>query len=365
MTKTKSSSWLWHYGLAVLSVVLATILTMLIPTLLSRTVFVLFFAAVMITSWFGGARAGLLAIALSALAGDYFIIPPLFSFWIDTQGLVQTGAFISVALLINRLTGALQRTRTALTQANETLEQRVSERTAELERSLQTLNQFTYVASHDLKAPLRAIKHLVDWILQDAGEVLPKASKTHLAKLENRIRRMDKFLDDLLIYSRMERQYYKNHERVNTGALVEEIIELLAPPSDFRIIVQEDMPTLEAQRLLLELVFKNLIENAIKHHHGTKGQVQISARDIGDFIEFAVTDDGSGIDPRFHERVFQIFQTLRPRDEVEGTGAGLAIVKKAVESQGGAITLISAEGQGATFCFTWPKNQQNDVEVIS
>jgi PAS domain S-box-containing protein len=243
-----------------------------------------------------------------------------------------------------------------LRQAHEALEQRVAERTAELERTLQDLNQFTYAASHDLKAPLRAVKHLAGWIAEDADEVLSESSKTHLAKLENRIQRMEKFLDDLLVYSRIERQYYQHVENVEVKALIEEILEVLAPPPGFTFLIQPDLPRLRTQRVLLELVFKNLVENAIKHHHRPEGRVQISSREGADFTEFSITDDGPGIDPAFHERIFQIFQTLRPRDEVEGTGAGLAIVKKVVESRGGTITVISAEGEGTTFRFTWPKN---------
>jgi PAS domain S-box-containing protein len=243
-----------------------------------------------------------------------------------------------------------------LRQAHETLEQRVAERTEELERTLQDLNQFTYAASHDLKAPLRAVKHLAGWIAEDADEVLSVTSKTHLAKLENRIQRMEKFLDDLLIYSRIERQYYQHVENVEVKTMIEEIVEVLAPPPGFTLLIQPDLPRLRTQRVLLELVLKNLIENAIKHHERSEGRVQISSREGDDFTEFSVTDDGPGIDQAFHERIFQIFQTLRPRDEVEGSGAGLAIVKKVVESRGGTITVISAEGEGATFRFTWPKN---------
>jgi signal transduction histidine kinase len=165
-----------------------------------------------------------------------------------------------------------------------------------------------------------------------------------------------KFLDDLLIYSRLGRDYYQGQERLDTGALITEIVEVLAPPPGFTLTVQENMPVLTAPRLLLELVFKNLIENGLKHHHRAEGRVWVSAREFADFIEFSVTDDGPGIAPEFHGRIFEIFQTLRPRDEVEGTGAGLALVKRAVESQGGEISVISAEGQGTTFRFTWPKN---------
>ena len=244
----------------------------------------------------------------------------------------------------------------ALRQAHDKLEQRVAERTAELEHSLQELNQFTYVASHDLKAPLRAVKNLANWITSDTEGKLPESSKTHLAKMQNRIERMEKFLDDLLTYSRVGRYYYQRAEMVDIRTLLKETIETLTPPPGFTLTLQPEMPVLRSQRILLEIVFKNLLDNALKHHHRPDGHIQISARELDSFIEFSITDDGPGIAPMFHERIFQIFQTLRPRDELEATGAGLAIVKKAVESQGGAIQIISAEGQGATFRFTWPRN---------
>jgi signal transduction histidine kinase len=167
---------------------------------------------------------------------------------------------------------------------------------------------------------------------------------------------MDLLLNDLLTYSRLSRHYYnKSKEPVDTGLLVKEMIHLLAPPPDFAIEVRENMPTLMTYRLLLELVFKNLIGNALKHHHRGQGQIQVSAREVDDFIEFSVTDDGPGIDPVFHDRIFQVFQVLQPRDQVEGSGMGLPIVQRAIESQGGTIQIISTEGKGATFRFTWPK----------
>jgi signal transduction histidine kinase len=253
---------------------------------------------------------------------------------------------------------ALERARLyqAAQQLNAELEQRVTERTAELERSLQDLNEFTRVASHDLKAPLRNLDYLAGWIAEDAGDFLPAASKIHLTKLQARIKRMERLLNDLLTYFRMGRYYNRELEAVDTGALIKELVDLLVPPPGFTITAQEDMPMLMTHRVLLNLIFQNLIENAIKYHYRADGRVEISAREAGEFIEFSVKDDGPGIDEIFHERIFQIFQTLQPRDRSRGAGVGLAIVKKVVENQGGAISLTSARGQGATFRFTWPKN---------
>jgi signal transduction histidine kinase len=170
---------------------------------------------------------------------------------------------------------------------------------------------------------------------------------------------MEKLLNDLLLYSRMGREYYQGLENVDLNRLIEEIIEVLSPPPGFTFQVQPNMPALMTYRTPLELVLKNLIENAIKHHHQATGQIQVSAVEQEGLIEFSVSDDGPGIDPMFHERIFQLFQTLQPRDKSEGSGAGLAIAKRAVESRGGAITVISAEGQGSIFRFTWPNGPTN------
>jgi PAS domain S-box-containing protein len=249
-----------------------------------------------------------------------------------------------------------EETRTAATQLrqwNETLEARVTERTAELERSNRELNQFAYVASHDLRAPLRAIENLAQWITEDAESLLPEASRGHLLKLRGRVRRMERLLDDLLAYSRAGRTAHQP-QRVETVALVKGIVELLAPPLTFTVIVDPALPTLYTARVPLETVLRNLINNAIKHHRGGAGQIIIRANRQGPLYEFIVEDDGPGIAPEFHARIFEMFQTLQPRDQVEGSGMGLAIVKKIVLSQGGDVWVDSAEGRGARFHFTWP-----------
>lgn len=245
----------------------------------------------------------------------------------------------------------------ALRELNLVLEQRVAERTAELERSNRELDQFAYVASHDLKAPLRAISNLANWITEDAAAVLPSASQAHLTKLQSRIKRMETLLNDLLAYSRAGRQRH-TLEPVDTATLIKNVVDLLSPPTGFVVTVENKLPLLVLERVPLETVFRNLIGNAIKHHHAPNtGRVHVTALDQEPLIEFIVRDNGPGIDPVFHERIFQIFQTLKSHDDVEGSGMGLAVVKKAVEHRGGAIRVESSLGQGATFRFTWPKGQ--------
>jgi PAS domain S-box-containing protein len=234
------------------------------------------------------------------------------------------------------------------------LEERVVERTAELERSNRELDHFAYVASHDLKAPLRAIDNLSKWIESDAAALLPHDSQEHLAKLRGRVHRMERLLDDLLAYSRAGRVQHAP-ERVATGDLVRSIFDLLSPPPEFQLIMEDPLPTLVTQRVPLETVLRNLMGNAIKHHQRNDGCIRVTARDMLNWVEFSIADDGPGIAPGFHERIFELFQTLQPRDQVEGSGMGLAIVKKTVESVGGHTAVEAAAGKGAVFRFTWPK----------
>jgi signal transduction histidine kinase len=247
-----------------------------------------------------------------------------------------------------------KQTEEELLQLNMTLEQRVFERTTELERSNRELDQFAYVASHDLKAPLRGISQLADWISEDAGTILPEKSKEHLAKLHGRVRRMDMLLNDLLAYSRAGRQRH-TPEEIDIALLIQDVVEILTPPPGFVVSTPSKLPVLVGERIPLEAVFRNLIGNAIKHHHdAVNGRVEIGAQRRGKSMLFTVTDDGPGIEQRFHQRIFEMFQTLQPRDQIEGSGVGLALVKKLVESRGGIIEVESDLGQGASFRFTWP-----------
>jgi PAS domain S-box-containing protein len=232
-------------------------------------------------------------------------------------------------------------------------EMRQSQLLNELTRINEELNNFTYIASHDLKSPLHGIDQLATWITEDLGDQLDSNTQNHLRLMRNRINRLEMLLDDLLAYSRVGRSH-EEMVTVNTHDLVRNIFELSDAAKQIHLQAATDMPILHTHKVPLELAFRNLINNAIKHHDKPQGTIEITARTIAEGFEFSVKDDGPGIPMEHQQRVFGMFQTLKPRDEIEGSGMGLAIVKKAVESVGGTVTLESDGQHGCTFRFTWP-----------
>lgn len=238
---------------------------------------------------------------------------------------------------------------------NDTLEHRVAERTAQAEQHIRELEQFAYVTSHDLKAPLRNVANLATWLEEDLEDKHTEASREQLQLLRDRVQRMDALIEGLLEYSRIGRTE-PAIDTVSVGELLDEVVDSLALPPGFTITINKDMPTLRTERLLLYQVFSNLVSNAVKHHGSSKGTVKIKVKDLGRFYQFTVADDGPGIAPQYHDKVFKIFQTLEARDYGSNTGIGLALVKKIVQEHGGSISLKSEEGKGAKFRFTWPKS---------
>ncbi len=223
-----------------------------------------------------------------------------------------------------------------------------------LRKRNQELDHFAYVTSHDLKAPLRAIANLATWLGEDLEGQIPEENQQQLQLMQSRVKRMDGLIQGLLEYSRVGR---KNTplKIVNVNDLIKEAIDSVAPSPEFEIVIAEPMPTFKTEALLLRQVFANLIDNAIKYHPHNSGKVTISVTETEKFYQFAVADNGMGIDPQYHERIFTIFQTLQARDTIESTGIGLSIVKKIIEGQGGKIWVESQLGDGAIFYFTWQK----------
>ncbi len=233
----------------------------------------------------------------------------------------------------------------------------------DLERANRELKDFAYVVSHDLKAPLRAIGSLADWISTDYSHVLDEAGQEQLQLLMGRVRRMHNLIEGILKYSRVG-QSSEEKKLINTGDLVNEVIELIDPPAHIEVKTTSPLPRLYFERTPLLQVFQNLINNAVKFMDKPRGEITIRCEELDNFWQFCVEDNGPGIDERHFQRIFQIFQTLKPRDEVESTGIGLSIVKKIIENTGGRIWVHSQPGKGSAFIFTFPKNLIEEMKNI-
>jgi signal transduction histidine kinase len=228
------------------------------------------------------------------------------------------------------------------------------ERTRALEHLNRELDQFAYVASHDLKAPMRAIDSLAGFLREDLGEHLQGDSANHLDLMQGRIRRLEALLDSLLEYSRAGRER-SPREVVDLRELIETSIDLVSP-AGVQIRYSGEFGRVSTWRTPLEQIVRNLADNAFKHGDGELPFVTVECDVIKNHVRIVIADDGPGIAPEFHERIFGMFQTLQPRDKVEGSGMGLAILKKLIDTYDGSISIDSdpAARRGTSFTVDWP-----------
>lgn len=241
----------------------------------------------------------------------------------------------------------LEKSNNDLEKSNSNLEKSNSD----LEKSNSDLEQFSYVASHDLKSPLNAIEQLASWIEEDCEDILPDDSKKHLRLLRQRSKRMLKLLDDLLNYSRLNLNTADN-DRVNLTEKVQDILSLLETNDNFSCIapdIEIDIPLLP-----FEIVLRNLISNSIKHHDKPTGKIIITYTLKNNVHEISVEDDGPGIPKVFHDKAMEMFQTLQSRDKVEGSGMGLAMIKRIVEHYHGSVNIMSDGERGTKMNILWP-----------
>jgi light-regulated signal transduction histidine kinase (bacteriophytochrome) len=239
-------------------------------------------------------------------------------------------------------------------------EQKIRNYLRELEITNRELDKFAYVVSHDLKAPLHAISNLTGWIEEDMSGKFSEETCSNFNIIKNRVARMEDLINGLLEFARA------NHQKgvrtsVDLNQFINEVIEFCSIPENCSIAMPGPLPVLFGDKIKFQQIFANLIVNAIKYNDKPEINIVISAEEREHEWMISVKDNGPGIDARFHEKIFVIFQTLNPRDTVESTGVGLAIVKKIIEEEGGSIWVESVTGMGADFRFTWPKEEKNNA----
>ncbi len=223
----------------------------------------------------------------------------------------------------------------------------------DLKRSNGDLDNFAYVASHDLRAPLNAIKRLVSWVKEDCDSVLPQESKEDLAIVLSRVARMEKLLVDLLSYSRIGKEYQEATE-INLREFVIQLLSLIDLPMGF--VFNCDDIVIKVPEIPFNVVMLNLVSNAIKHHDSGNAKIEIKAKRNERGCVVSVLDNGPGVEEKNRDRIFKLFETLKSRDEVEGSGMGLSVVKKIVEHYGGSVKVDANLPRGTKFIVNWPIN---------
>jgi PAS domain S-box-containing protein len=279
---------------------------------------------------------------------------------VEFQGLRRDGSEFTVELALAPLGAASgQPTRVlallADVSARKKIEAEHARRHRELERSNAELEQFAYVASHDLREPLRMIASYTDLLAEHFEGKLDARTERFLGYVREGAKRMQRLIDDLLAFSRLEARAQAHSPARADDALHHALADMRALIRDAEAQITHDiLPTLLADPVQLEQLFQNIVHNAIKFRRAEPLRVHVSAEAVNDMWRFAVQDNGIGIEKQFCARIFRMFQRLHDRSKYDGSGIGLAMAKKIVERHGGEIWVESNPGQGSTFYFTLP-----------
>lgn len=238
-------------------------------------------------------------------------------------------------------------TKKELAELNLALETSVRE----LDRSNRELQEFAYIAAHDLKTPLRGIGTLADWLASDYAEKLDEEGRNCLRLLKGRTRRMSAMIDGILEYSGLGENIRKR-QKVDLAGVLREVVATIDPPDNIEIIAENELPVITCDRIQILRALQNLVGNAIKYMDKPAGKVKVKCVEQDGFWRLSVSDNGPGIHETHFQRIFQMFQTLASRDVAESTGIGLSIVKKIATLHGGKAWVESRVGEGSTFFIT-------------
>jgi signal transduction histidine kinase len=367
LEKLRDSAW-FRYGLSLILTAALLFTSYLLFRVLPHNPGLFGITAVALAAWKLGLGPGLLSAAIGAFAVRPLFLP--YGRLIPQTGeFVRLGIYLALTLLISALVAGRRRSEAALRQSNQELEQRVKERTAELqaanqklEQSLEqlkqsnaALEQFAYVCSHDLKEPLRTITAYVELLKTRYAGKLDSDADDFINYVVNGTTKMNDLITSLLEYSKAGRD--TTPERLDSASIVRSVVENLNPmiEESKATIHIGPLPEVTADRQQISRLFQNLISNGIKYRNSLPPQIDISARKLRAEWQFSVKDNGIGIDPVYHEKIFNLFQRLHHGDQYPGTGIGLSVCRQIVECQGGRIWVESQPGAGATFHFTVPE----------
>jgi PAS domain S-box-containing protein len=296
------------------------------------------------------------------LSGETRARPGIQHDWLASlYPVIEDGRILGIVVAVLEVT-QLKQAQRKLIEANQSLEQRIEERTARIAEANEELRAFAHTVAHDLRAPLRNVEGFADALLEDEAERLSEDGKMFVGRIAAAVVRMDRLITDLLAYSRLSRAELRR-ETVDTSMVVQTALrdlETQARESQAEIVVQPDLPAVLAHQGTLVQVMENLISNAIKFvSPGMVPKIRVTARRDAATVSLRIEDKGIGIAPEHREHVFGVFERLHGQEQYPGTGIGLAIVKKGMERMGGAITILDSPQGGTTFALTLPAPVQN------
>lgn len=231
-----------------------------------------------------------------------------------------------------------------------------------IESANEELKSFAYIVSHDLKAPLRGIRNLADWISADYGDKLGSEGKEQLELLGSQVDRMHDLIEAVLQYSKIG--YVKEARvEVDLDEFLPEVVETVVPAENITVTIENELPTVLGEQTRFQQLFQNLLSNAVKYMDKPEGKIRIGCVEENDFWKFSIADNGLGIEEKDFVKIFEMFQTLSAQNEYESMGVGLTVAKKIVELYGGRIWVESEYEQGSTFFFTLPKQKMEAADA--